>query len=212
MYLHLSSSKWEIATPHLLVVSAHRLTKKRAHSIIDVHYRPRFFILDTDFFFSSCSAKDHYHLAMHVSGLLTTASSLQELDDMVRSAAVVFSSPCSGTNVEKHFNNIQSLLTREKFQIEDMGKSKINSEDLKVNDNTGCMRTVILTLDTHKINNNTTVNSRKSEETTTFRNDTKKSFQKLLLMSAVSPTCTTAKGWWTTSPSTSFHMPDYGVG
>lgn len=49
---------------------------------------------------------------MHVFGLMTTASTLQELDKVVESATVVFSSICSDDNAEKHFKNIQLLLRK----------------------------------------------------------------------------------------------------
>lgn len=39
--------------------------------------------------FTFHSAPKNYHLAMHIFGLYTTASTLEELDDMVQSAAVV---------------------------------------------------------------------------------------------------------------------------
>ena len=84
------------------------------------------------FFFTSHSAPKHYHLAMHTFGLLTSAKSLCDLDDMLESAAVVFSSPSSGANVEKHFANLQSWLKRKGTQIEETVKSEINAEDLKV--------------------------------------------------------------------------------
>ena len=69
---------------------------------------------------------------MHTFGLLTSAKSLCDLDDMLESAAVVFSSPSSGANVEKHFANLQSWLKRKGTQIEETVKSEINAEDLKV--------------------------------------------------------------------------------
>ena len=40
---------------------------------------------------------------MHVFGLMTRASTLKELDEVVISANMVFSSSHSGQNVEKHF-------------------------------------------------------------------------------------------------------------
>ncbi|XP_049333302.1 uncharacterized protein LOC125801146 isoform X2 [Astyanax mexicanus] len=64
-------------------------------------------------------APNHYHLSMHVFGLFTTASSLRELDDMVESAAVVFSSPYSGPSVEKHFNNLQCWLQNKGFHLDE---------------------------------------------------------------------------------------------
>lgn len=48
---------------------------------------------------------------MHVFGLMTQATTLKQLDELVVSATVVLSSPCSGDNVEKHFQNLQALLT-----------------------------------------------------------------------------------------------------
>ncbi|XP_057198393.1 uncharacterized protein LOC130559383 isoform X2 [Triplophysa rosa] len=56
-------------------------------------------------------APKNYKLAMHIFGLLTTASTIAEFDEMLLSCTVIFSSPCSSENVEKHFNNIQALLT-----------------------------------------------------------------------------------------------------
>ncbi|XP_056602872.1 uncharacterized protein LOC130419888 isoform X2 [Triplophysa dalaica] len=56
-------------------------------------------------------APKNYKLAMHIFGLLTTARSIAEFDDMLLSCTVIFSSSCSSENVEKHFNNIQALLT-----------------------------------------------------------------------------------------------------
>ncbi len=67
---------------------------------------------------------------MHVFGLLTTASSLVEFDEMLTSCTVMFSSPCSSENVEKHFNNIQTLLTTIGESADD--DSNIVSEDLEV--------------------------------------------------------------------------------
>lgn len=82
---------------------------------------------------------------MHIFGLFTTASTLEELDDMVKSAAVVLSSPSSGAHVEKHFKNLQSLLTKKGVHIDETEKSKISSEDLKVNDNTQAVSTITFT-------------------------------------------------------------------
>ncbi len=65
---------------------------------------------------------------------------------MLKRTAVVFSSPCSGANVEKHFDNLQLWLTKKIIQMEDTDKSKIKSEDLKVNDKPDCIRTIILTV------------------------------------------------------------------
>lgn len=81
---------------------------------------------------------------MHVFGLLTTANSLEDLDDMVESAAVVFSSAFSAANVEKHFNNLQSWLKRTGTQMDETAKSQLSSEDLMVNTIFGKVRTFIL--------------------------------------------------------------------
>lgn len=81
---------------------------------------------------------------MHIFGLLTTASSLEDLDDMFQSAAVVFSSPSSGANIEKHFNNLQSWLKKTGTQMDETAKSQLSSEDLTVNTCFGKVRTFIL--------------------------------------------------------------------
>ncbi len=81
---------------------------------------------------------------MHSFGALTTASSLQELDDMVKSAAVVFSSPCSGQNVEKHFKNLQLWLQKTKIDLDVTAESKSNMEDLKVNVKSDMIITLLL--------------------------------------------------------------------
>lgn len=49
---------------------------------------------------------------MHVFGLMTQASTLRELDEIIISANMVFSSSNSGEKVEKHFQNLQVLLTK----------------------------------------------------------------------------------------------------
>lgn len=46
---------------------------------------------------------------MHVFGLMTQASTLRELDEIIISANMVFS---SWENVESHFQNLQVLLTK----------------------------------------------------------------------------------------------------
>ncbi|KAF3848888.1 hypothetical protein F7725_015385 [Dissostichus mawsoni] len=56
-------------------------------------------------------AAKNYHLAMHVFGLMTQATTMSELDEVVTSAVVVFSSSHSDRNVGKHFENLQGLLT-----------------------------------------------------------------------------------------------------
>lgn len=47
---------------------------------------------------------------MHVFGLLTCCSTLKEMDEVVCSSAVLFCSPCSGANLQKHYNNLQMLM------------------------------------------------------------------------------------------------------
>ncbi len=47
---------------------------------------------------------------MHVFGLLTSAATLVEMEDILISITVVFSSPQSGDNVEKHFRNLQNKM------------------------------------------------------------------------------------------------------
>jgi len=82
------------------------------------------------YFYFSLSAPKNYKLAMHVFGLLTTARSIVEFDEMLLSSTVIFSSPCSSENVEKHFNNIQTLLTNIGESVVD--DSSIVPEDLEV--------------------------------------------------------------------------------
>ncbi len=48
---------------------------------------------EPNYFITFHSAPSHYHLEMHVFDAITNASILEELDDLVQSAAVVFSSP-----------------------------------------------------------------------------------------------------------------------
>lgn len=52
--------------------------------------------------FVSHGAPRHYYLAMHIYGLLTTAVNSDDLDDMVQSTDVVFSSIQSGANASFH--------------------------------------------------------------------------------------------------------------
>ena len=49
---------------------------------------------------------------MHVFGLMTQATTLKDMDEVVISAAMVFSSSHSDRNVEKHFQNLQRLLLK----------------------------------------------------------------------------------------------------
>ncbi|KAL7870566.1 hypothetical protein SRHO_G00080630 [Serrasalmus rhombeus] len=71
----------------------------------------------------------HYKLAMHTFGLLTSASTLAELDEMLLSCTVLFSSPCSSENVEKHFKNLQTMLTA--FGVSTVNDSSIVAEDFE---------------------------------------------------------------------------------
>ncbi|XP_024121040.1 uncharacterized protein LOC112142033 isoform X2 [Oryzias melastigma] len=64
--------------------------------------------------FSKKHAPQLYQLSMHLLGTMTQASSLHQLDDIVTSAAVVFSSPCNGTNVNLHFHKLQNLMMASK--------------------------------------------------------------------------------------------------
>lgn len=66
---------------------------------------------------------------MHVFGLMTQATTLKQLE-VLGSATVVFSSPRSGENVEKHFQNIQTLLTAASQPVID--ESCIAEEDFVV--------------------------------------------------------------------------------
>ncbi|KAL6478911.1 hypothetical protein MHYP_G00123440 [Metynnis hypsauchen] len=70
----------------------------------------------------------HYRFGMHVIGLLTSANTMVELEEMVTSATVVISSPCVGENVEKHFQNIKTMLAflGDLYLVE----SKVSAEDL----------------------------------------------------------------------------------
>lgn len=78
------------------------------------------------------SAPAHYHLAMHVCALLTTVSSVEQLDEMVQSAAVVFSSPCTGPNVEKHLHKLQSLMLKNGLPQYDDRKANIPIKSFEV--------------------------------------------------------------------------------
>ncbi|KAL7825305.1 hypothetical protein AOLI_G00325120 [Acnodon oligacanthus] len=66
---------------------------------------------------------------MHAFGLLTSASTLAELDQMLLSCTVLFSSPCSSENVEKHFRNLQTMLTA--FGASPVNDSSIVAEDFE---------------------------------------------------------------------------------
>ncbi len=66
---------------------------------------------------------------MHVFGLLTSAATLVEMEDILISMTVVFSSPQSGDNVEKHFCNLQNKMLNIGIS-EDM--TVITDEDVEV--------------------------------------------------------------------------------
>ncbi len=66
---------------------------------------------------------------MHVFGLLTSAATMVEMEDILISMTVVFSSPQSGDNVEKHFCNLQNKMLNIGIS-EDM--TVITDEDVEV--------------------------------------------------------------------------------
>ncbi|RXN14620.1 hypothetical protein ROHU_028583 [Labeo rohita] len=75
------------------------------------------------------SMQRHYKLGMHTFGLLACSTSLKQMDEVLLSATVVFSSPCSGDNVEKHYNNLVVLMQQVgKLEIEEQN---IVAEDYK---------------------------------------------------------------------------------
>lgn len=76
----------------------------------------------------SHSIPKNYRFGMHVIGLLTSAKTMVELEEMVTSATVVISSPCVGENVEKHFQNIKTMLAV--IGDLDLLESNVCSEDL----------------------------------------------------------------------------------
>lgn len=61
------------------------------------------------------SSPKRYRLPMHLFGLLTSAATLMEMDDIITSMTVLFSSPQSGDNVEKHFQNLQNRMQMVSF-------------------------------------------------------------------------------------------------
>lgn len=61
---------------------------------------------------------------------MTQATTLKQLDEVVVSATVVLSSPSSGENVEKHFQNLQTLLTSTEQPV--INDSNITEEDFVV--------------------------------------------------------------------------------
>lgn len=61
---------------------------------------------------------------------MTQATTLKQLDEVVTSATVVFSSTSSGENVEKHFQNLQTLLTSTAQPV--INDSDITAEDFAV--------------------------------------------------------------------------------
>ena len=69
-------------------------------------------------------------LAMHVFGLLAECATLPEMDEAVDSATVLFSSPCTGAIVTKHFKNLQQLMLKK--GISDIDKAVVKEEDYTV--------------------------------------------------------------------------------
>lgn len=65
---------------------------------------------------------------MHLFGLMTQAFTLLELDEIIISANMVFSSSHSGENVEKHFENLQVLLTKAGPCVEDESIATVDYE------------------------------------------------------------------------------------
>lgn len=78
----------------------------------------------------SRSAPKYYKLAMHVFGLLTSATSISEFDGILLSCTVIFSSPGSFENVLRCFDNIQMMLTKTDDSAVD--DSNIAPDDLEV--------------------------------------------------------------------------------
>ncbi|XP_039679701.1 uncharacterized protein LOC120573877 isoform X2 [Perca fluviatilis] len=74
----------------------------------------------------------HYRLSMHLFGLLTSAATLMEMDDIITSMAVLFSSPQSGDNVEKHFQNLQNRLQTIGFS-ESSDRAENAENDFEIN-------------------------------------------------------------------------------
>lgn len=64
-----------------------------------------------------------------------TASTLGDLDDMIRTATVVFASRSTGANVERHFSNLQTWLQKKGTQLDETAKPWSDPEGLEVNDN-----------------------------------------------------------------------------
>lgn len=79
----------------------------------------------------SHSVPKHYKLAMHIFGQMAIAKSLAELDELVLSCTVLFNSPCSSDNVDKHFNNIQCMLTDADVELT-VEEGKVVVEDPEV--------------------------------------------------------------------------------
>ncbi|XP_054601470.1 uncharacterized protein [Nothobranchius furzeri] len=54
----------------------------------------------------------HYKFGMHIFGLLACSSNLKDFDGIILSATVVFKSPCSGPEVQKHLQNLKLLINQ----------------------------------------------------------------------------------------------------
>lgn len=53
-------------------------------------------------------------------GLIACSSTMEEMDEIIQSAAVLFNSACSGDNVARHSKNLHRLLQKkETFEVDD---------------------------------------------------------------------------------------------
>ena len=67
--------------------------------------------------------------AMHLMGLLTTASTLKELDEMLLSCVVVLSSPCRADIVDKHLHNLGTMMDNIGQQSDDVTEKDCGAPD-----------------------------------------------------------------------------------
>ncbi|CAB1413086.1 unnamed protein product [Pleuronectes platessa] len=72
----------------------------------------------------------HYKLAMHTFGLLACSSRLKDFDEVLLSMTVVFCSPYTGKNIEKHLETLHVLM--EKRGTLEMDDEEIVPEDYKI--------------------------------------------------------------------------------
>lgn len=75
-----------------------------------------------------CSTPRHYKLAMHVFGRLACSTTLKDMEEIIASATVVFSSPCNGNNFAKHYQHLLELIK----QSTAMDDTNVHGEDYKV--------------------------------------------------------------------------------